>query len=153
VSREKKWALWRGVSPQRAQRQNQGKFTVASHDAAGKSATQTAKKLGISRTAPRAQARDAPGTLSQCSSRLRLPLAGSLPFKRPSEKPCIDQAGAPLTLPLAAGQSLKTAHLRGGKLANQGYSEVGLKPCPESWPHEKPPQGVASGASIFRKNS
>jgi len=38
-------------------------------------------------TATRAQARDAPGTLSQCPSHLRLPLTGSLPLKRPSEKP------------------------------------------------------------------
>src|SRR5208337_218582 len=38
-------------------------------------------------TATRTQARNAPGTPSQWPAHLRLPLTGSLPLKRPSEKP------------------------------------------------------------------
>jgi hypothetical protein len=65
---------------------------------AGAAAGLLAHHRGRGWTVTQAQARDAPGTLSQVSSHFRLPLTGSLPLKRPSEKPQVELCGRPSCL-------------------------------------------------------
>ena len=94
-------------------------------------------------TATRAQAMDAPDTLSQVPSHLRLPLGGSLPHKRPSEKPCIERKGPPLTpKPLAPeGNRLKCPTWTGENWGIGGTLRWGVRRPPPKRPHEKPRRG------------